>query len=773
MSLTNGSVNGGSMQNGVHDSNKGFKYIGKPRPIVDGLEKVTGYSKYAGDLSLRGMVYIRPILATMANATILDVEKEDALAIPGVLAVYTADDLPTKDKLINSRQTSVLAKERTLWVGQPVAVVVAETEQAAIDAAELVFIDLDPQGAVTSVLEAIKPDAPKVWPNGYPKADEDLSSLHGNTELGQEAGDDAFNNLQSENHFERGDVEAGFAESEAIVERRFRVSGVHQGYLEPHAVVVDPDPLGRGMTVFTATQNMFAVRSELAGLFDMPQHSIVVKPMVVGGGFGAKYGIYDPLVAAVAMTIKQPSKLVTTRSEDFLSTQPAPEIVIDLKTGAKRDGTMTAIEATIYTNNGVFTFNHGGIVATLIAGFYKWENVKIDAYEVNTFTNPIGAYRAPGAPHASFAVESNLNDLADELGLDYLEFRYQNAVEGGEPTGTGRPWNESLGLKDVLDEARNHPLWKDRKPGDGVGLAVGAWPNFMGNAEVTCRVDTDGRVRLETGIVDISGTKSALVLIAAEALGVDPGTIEIDQGDTTGAYGPGSGGSQVTYTMAGAIHSAALDARQQLLEIASGEFEAAVEDLEIVEGVARVVGVPDKTIEIGTLAQKGRSQRNVMPVMGEGKSAPEKAGPGFVVHLMKVQVDADTGEVKPEKYVAIQDVGLAINPMLVEGQMHGGAIQSLGIGLYEGIVYDEDGQLLTGSFMDYCLPRIDNSPDVEAIIVEKPNPSGLFGARGLAEPAITAGPAALGNAIKDAVGVRVTSTPIRAETVWNAIQNQK
>ena len=770
MAHTNGSSNGNHKSNGT--SGKGFKYIGSRRPIIDGLEKVTGYGKYTGDVSLTGMVYVRPVLATMANATILGVEKEDAEGMPGVIAVLTAEDLPTRDKLINSRNNAVLAKERTLWVGQPVAVVVAESEQAAIDGAELVFVDLDPKGAVSSVLEAIKPDAPKVWPNGFPTGDEDMSSLHGNTELGEAASADEMNNLHSKNSFERGDVAAGFADADVTVERRYRISSVHQGYMEPHAVVVDPDPLGRGLTVFTATQGMYGVRNSLADLFDLPQHAVVVKPMVFGGGFGAKYGIYEPLVASIALTIKRPVKLVVSRSEDFLTSTPAPEIVIDLKTGAKNDGTLTALEATVYTNNGVFAFNHGGIVSNLLGGTYQWQNVSIKTFEINTFTLPVGAYRAPGAPHAAFAIESHIDDMARELDLDPLEFRYQNAVEGEDNfNGTGNKWSSTIGMKEVLDAARNHPIWKDRKAGEGVGLAVGAWPNFMGNADVTCRVDSDGRVRLETGIVDISGTKSALVLVAAEALGVDPSVIEIAQGDTNGAYGPGSGGSQVTYTLSSAIHDAADDARNQLLEIASNEFEAAVEDLEIVDGEARVVGVPDKTIAIGALAQKGRGERNVVPVLGRGQSAPEKAGPGFVAHLLKIDVDKDTGEIRPLEYVAIQDVGLAINPMLVEGQMHGGAIQSLGIGLYEGMVYNEDGQLLSGSFMDYCMPRIDNTPSVEAVIVEKPNPHGFNGARGLAESAITGGPAALSNAIKDATNVRISETPIRAERLWRAMQD--
>ncbi|MGB1251276.1 MAG: xanthine dehydrogenase family protein molybdopterin-binding subunit [Candidatus Promineifilaceae bacterium] len=749
-----------------------FKYIGKPRPMIDGLEKVTGYAKYTGDLNLPGMLYIRPILAQMANAIIEEIDKSEAEALDGVIGVYVAEDLPTRDKLINSRNSATLAKGRTLWVGQPVAVVVAESAEIATDAAELVFVDYTSQPAVTRVMEAIKPDAPKVWPNGFPTAEDDMSSLHGNTELGEEASEADLNNLQSKNNFERGDVAAAFAASDIIVERRYRVSGVHQGYMEPHAVIVDPDPLGRGLTVYTATQGMFDVRNGMASLLDLPQHSIVIKPMVFGGGFGAKYGIYEGLVGAVALKVRQPVKLVLSRSEDFLTSTPAPEVVIDLKTGAMNDGTLTAIEADVYTNNAVFSFNHGGIISSVLGGTYKWQAVKINTFEVNTFTNPIGAYRAPGAPQACFAVEGNIDEIARQLDADLLDIRYQNAVETGDFTGVGRPWPTTLGMKEVLDAAREHPLWKDRKPGDGVGMAIGGWPNFYGNSEAICRVDSDGQVNIDTGIVDISGAKSALVLIAAEVLGVDPASIHMAQGDTNGSFGPGSGGSKVTYTLATAINEAALDAKNQLLELASDKFEAAPEDIEIVEGEARVKGVPDKSISIGQLASIGRNQSGSKPIVGQGKSSLEQAGPGFVAHIVKVALDQESGEIKPLKYVAIQDVGLAINPMMVEGQLQGGAIQGLSIGLYEDMHFSDDGQLMSGTFMDYTMPRSDNTPDVDVIIVEKANPLGLHGARGLAEPPMTAGPPALAQAVYDLTGLVITETPMRAEAIWQAMQQR-
>ena len=260
-------------------------------------------------------------------------------------------------------------------------------------------------------------------------------------------------------------------------------------------------------------------------------------------------------------------------------------------------------------------------------------------------------------------------------------------------------------------------------------------------------------------------------MIAAEAMGVDPSMIDLAQGDTTGAYGPGSGGSVVTYTMANAVHGAVEDAREQLIKMASDQFEAAPEDIEIVNGMAQVKGVPSTATSIGKLAARGQNKTGMVPILGRGTSSPEAAGPGFVCHLIKVNVDKTSGEVQATDYIAIQDLGLAINPMLVEGQMQGGAIQSLGMGLYEGMVYD-NGQLLTGTFMDYCLPRTDTSPNVEAIIIEKPNPQGLYGARGMAEPPLTAGPAALASAIRDATGVTITNAPVQSELLWQAMQAQ-
>lgn len=755
-------------------TNNKFKYLGKRRRLVEGMEKVIGYAQYTADLKLPGMLHARPVLSPYAHARILSIDKSEAEAVSGVVAVLTAYDLPTRDKVIASRNSAVLAKEKVLFRGQPVAVVVAETEMAAQDAADLLFIDYEPLPAVVDVLDAIKPDAPIVWPDGLPQAGTDLSSAHASVDKEGEASDEpTLRNASAENHYHRGDVVTGLAAADVIVERTYRTQMVHQAYMEPHACVAEPHPLGQGLTLYTSTQGSFLVRDEVAELLSLSPTQVRVVPMTLGGGFGAKYGIIEPLTGAIALTLKRPIRLVLTRSEDFLTTTPAHAVVIELKSGATRDGVLTALQARIFMDNGIFNFPMAGLVATLLGGYYKCANVQIDAYEVNTNKPQAGAYRAPGSPQATFAIESNVDEMARELGIDPLAFRLKNAAETGDPMGNGAPWPE-MGLKKCLQALEAHPAWQNRVKGphEGYGVAIGGWPAFMTPSSAVCHVDTDGTVSIQVGTVDISGVNSSFVLVAAELLGISPDQVRIVAGDTQNSpFGAHSGGSQVTYSVAGAVAGAAEAARCKLLQIAADEFEACVEDVELVDGEARVKGVPDRTLSIGRLAKIARSRQGGLgPVVGEGSTAVPENAPGFVAHLVKVRIDPETGRVQPIQYVAVQDVGFALNPLMVEGQMQGGAAQGIGLALHEAMVYDADGQLISGTFMDYDLPRFDSIPEIETIMLHNPSPHGPFGARGIGEPPITAGAAAIANAIRDAVGVRVSELPIRAETVWELCQ---
>ena len=543
-------------------------------------------------------------------------------------------------------------------------------------------------------------------------------------------------------------------------------------------MVAEPGTRLGQINVYTSTQGQYAVRNEVARLLSLKQADVKVIPMNVGGGFGAKYGLIDPLVAAIALKLQKPVKMVLTRTEDMMTTTPASASRLELKTGASSDGRVMAIQAKVYFDNGIYPFGFPGIIGMLLGGYYKCEHVQVEVVQVATHKPQAGAYRAPGAPQVTFALESNIDEMALALNLDPLEFRVKNGVETGDLSGVGRAWPK-IGLQACLEKVSEHPAWKNRhQPSsdpdtlEGVGIAIGGWPGAFSPAGAVCRVDTDGTVRLHVGSVDISGVHSSLVLIAAEQLGVDPSAVQIVQGDTdSGPYAPASGGSQVTVSVSGAVQDASVQVKNQLLEVAASELEAHKDDLELKNGAAQVKGVPEKAIAIGRLAQLAQSKAGGPgPIVAEGRAAMKSGAPGFTVQLAKVSINKQTGLVTPLEFVAVQDVGFALNPTLIEGQMHGGNAQGLSMGLYESMRYDNNGILNSANFLEYHFPRATDLPSFEAVILEEPSESGPFGARIVGEPPIIAGSAAIANAIRAAVGVRILELPVKPETLWKLMQ---
>ncbi|GMA15361.1 xanthine dehydrogenase family protein molybdopterin-binding subunit (plasmid) [Deinococcus metallilatus] len=745
-------------------------HLGKRRKIIDGLEKVTGNARYAADLTLAGMVHARPVLSPYPHARLRGIDARAALDLPGVVAVLTGHDL-NPGHAPHSRSSMLLALDEVVFAGQPVAVVVATSEAGAEDAAGRLEIDYEVLESVDDAAQAMT-DELHVWPQGVPRAGTGMASLHGGEAGGQ--GSENLSNIDERRVFERGDVRRALEGAHVVIDRRYTNARVHQSYLEPHAVVAQPGARPGEVTVYTSTQGQYTVRSEVAGTLGLRERDVHVEPMTVGGGFGAKYGILDALVAAVSLHLRRPVRLVLSRSEDMLTTMPTPETAIRVRLGADAAGRLVALDVQAVIENGVFRFGHAGIIATVIGGMYRCENVRIETLEVLTHRAPVGAYRAPGVPQALFALESSVDELARTLGQDPLDLRLLNAAQTGDPTGTGFPWPD-IGLKACLERAREHPIWRSRgqRPGEGVGLALGGWPGGFSPAGAVCRVEADGTVRLHVGSVDISGVHSSMVLIAAETLGVDPDAVEIVQGTTdSGPYAPASGGSQVTISLSGAVLDASRQVRDQLLDLAASHFEAHREDVELVEGHARVKGLPGKSVTLGQLAQLGqRLPGGPGPVVAEGRAAIKAGAPGFTVQLVHVHVDPDTGQVTPLEAVSIQDVGFALNPLLVEGQMHGGTGQGLSIGLYEGLHF-AGGSLVNANFLDYAFPRATDLPPIEAVIVERPSEHGPFGARIVGEPPITAGAAAVANAIRDAAGVRVTELPVTSEALWRLMQGR-
>src|SRR5581483_8064092 len=535
-------------------------------------------------------------------------------------------------------------------------------------------------------------------------------------------------NVSSVASARRGDVAAALAASDVVVRGTYDLAGVHHTPLEPHVSMVRPEPDG-GFTIWAPTQGPFAVRNEMAKVLDLPAHRIRVVPMPVGGGFGGKVTLLETLLVLLAARSGQALRLVLTRQQVFAMARGAPAAHFELELGAKEDGTLTGLRAKFHYDNGASAGWHGGITTSFLGGTYKWQAFEATGFEVSTNKTPVEAYRAPGAPQSYFALESAMDELAQKLGMDPIELRLRNAVREGDLTADGSPWPR-IGFIEVLEEARRHPLYTgELAPGEAVGVAAGSWGGARTPSAAGCRVEPDGTLSILIGTVDVSGATTGLALIAAEAFGVPVERVRIESGDTGVApYGPVAAGSQVTYSVGGAVHEAAREARRQLLEIATEELEAAPEDLEITDGRVQVRGVPDRFVEITELVTLSTDfMGRYRPIQASGRSAVQSASPQFTMHIARVKADSDTGAFQITGYAAIQDVGRAINPPEVEGQVHGGVAQSVGRALGEQLAYDDDGQLRTGSLLDYEIPTVDQLPEIDVRIIEVPSPVGPLG----------------------------------------------
>lgn len=745
--------------------------IGQSIPRVDSPEKVRGQTRYTADLDLPGMLYARLATSIQAHARIVEVDTSAALAVPGVVAAVTGRDLLPNGPEPAERARSMLARDKVIYYGQPVAAVVAASEAAAEEGAALIDVEYEPLGAAIDPLQAMRPNAPVIRPKEL-EGEWAEAQMHATVQGGQELDVDQMPaNVTTAVAFKRGDVEQGFAAADAVIERTYTTPFVHQGYLEPHASVAVPDPLGN-LTIYTATQGQFYARNVTADTLGLEQNQVTVVPMEVGGGFGGKTVLLEPLVGALALRTRRPVKLVLSRMEEFLLATPAPGTIIEIKTGAKKDGTITAIKAKAIFDSGVYPGAPVNIALLAIGGYYRCENLDLEGYEVLTNKPGVGAYRAPGAPQATFAIEQQVDEMARALGWDPLEFRLHNASQEGDPQANGVPW-PAMGLTRVLQTLRDHPLWQNRTSGsgEGYGIAIGGWPGGVEPCAANVRLNTDGSLAVSLGSVDITGTNTVMAMIAAETFGVPAERVKIITNNTdTAPYSGMSGGSKITYTMGLAVQAAAESARQQVLKIAAAELEAAPEDLEMVDGQVQVKGVPDRSIAITEVASMSMSfGGKYEPVSGHGKSAVTARAPGFSGQLAHVRVDSDTGEVRLLDLVVAQDVGRALNPALVAGQIMGGATQGIGWALHEGMVYDDSGLPLNPSLMDYSLPAADQTPPLDVRLVELPSAAGPFGAKGVGEPPVIPTAAAIANAIADATGARITELPMTAPRVQAAI----
>ncbi|MGH7763688.1 MAG: xanthine dehydrogenase family protein molybdopterin-binding subunit [Candidatus Dormibacteraceae bacterium] len=730
---------------------------GRGRRRQEGAGKVDGSTRFTADLEMPGLLHVQLVLSLLPSARIRGIDTAAARSAPGVVAVVTGADLQEVEA---SGPDKPLAIGRVYYTGQPLAAVIAETESAALDAALLVEVDYEPLPVVADPEHAMLEDSPLVLDPDEEGSEAD-ASMHGAATGAESETVARPRNVSAVATFKRGDAGAGLKASDAVIRATYRIAGVHQSFIEPHVSMVRPEP-GGGMTIWAPTQGPFGVRDEIAKVLDAAPHEVRVIPMPVGGGFGGKVMLLEGVLALLARKVRRPLRLTLTRQQEFMFGRPAPAAAVDIELGAKRDGTLVALRARYRYDNGATGGWHAGITGSFLGGTYRIPNFDIVGYEVATNKTPVDAYRAPGGPQAFFALESAMDELAGELGIDPLELRLRNASREGDPMADETAWPR-IGMVECIEAAQRHPLYTAPVgPGEGVGVAVGGWGGARTPAAAGCRVEPDGTLVVSIGSPDISGAATGLGMIAAEAFGVSPDHVRVDVGDTSSApFGPAAAGSQVTYSLGGAVHEAALEARRQLLEIATEELEAAQEDLDITDGRVTVKGVPERFVEITRLvALSTEFMGKFRPVQSTGRSAVQSASPAFTVHIARVSTDPETGAFRLTGYAAIQDVGRAINPPEVQGQVHGGAAQSLGRALGEQLFYDSDAQLRNGSFLDYDLPSIDQLPSIDVQLVEIPSPVGPLGAKGVGEPPAIPGPAALANALARATGVRLRDMPI-------------
>jgi len=762
-----------------------YSTVGKPTRRQDGFDKIKGHTRYAGDMPAPGLLHARLVLSPYAHARIVNIDTSAAKAIPGVKAVYTSETLSMAKRDSGERTQSPLAREEVLWCGHPVAIILAETEAAAEDGAAAVDVDYEPLPVVIDPVAAMQPGSPltrleakdtdSVIAGGgaHANVSEDQAAEEEQEELSQ--------NVSDKPHLHMGDIEAGWREAEVVVERTYKTSIVYQGYIEPQSITVVPSVTGQQLTIWPSSQGLFNVRSDVSEALEIPERQIRVESTPVGGAFGGKFGLIEPLAAAAAFAARRPVRLVYTRSEDLSAANPAPQSIITLKLGAKHDGTLVAMQGKVIFDTGAYAGSAVFLGGLIMASVYRCPNIDFRCYEVMTNKVGVGAYRAPGAPQAAFALESAVDELCQKLGMDPLEFRLKNGLKEGDPTIDKRTWPR-IGLLECLEKVREQPLWTQRTeqqnvPDElknweiGVGLAVGYWPGGTETAAAACRLEKDGTITIIVGSVDLTGSDTSMALIAAQGLGMPVDAVNVAHDNTdTMPYSGGTGGSKTTYSLGPAVLAAAQDARNQILSIAAEMLEASTSDLEIEGDKVVVRGVPDKSIELKKIAAESmRFGGRYEPIYGRGRAANSRSSPLYTVHIAKVAVDPETGEVHVLDYVAIQDVGFAVNPAEVEGQIYGGVMQGIGWALLEGIVYDENGQLLTSTFMDYALPHIQDAPHITTVLVEVPSALGPFGAKGVGEPPVVPVGAAIANAVYNAVGVHVTQLPITSERLYEAI----
>lgn len=749
-----------------------MSYVGRRLPRIEGRAKVTGAEKYAADVVLPGMLWGATLRSPHPHARIVSVDASRARRLPGVRAVLTGHDVAPTMVGRMFRDMPVLARDVVRFAGDRVAAVAAESPDVAHRALGLIEVDYEPLPAVFEPGEAMLPGAPVLHPQvrsyGYvPDPPPNWPIPH--------VIPDGVPNVQSYVSWRHGDVDRGFAESDLVVENEFRTAPTHQGYIEPSASTVDIDADGR-VHVWMTHKNPFPARAWLAQAVGIPEDRVIFEFVRLGGDFGGKGDLRDaPIAYHLARQTGSPIRIGMDYDEEFLGGSTRHASVIRMRTGVRRDGGLVAQRAEAVFDGGAYAAYKPRPEVHLVGprhlgGGYRFEHVFMDAYCVYTNHVPAGYMRAPGEPQVIFALESQMDIIAAELGLDPCEFRRRNLLVDGELSAAGHR-KRDLHFHAVLDAAVDASGWREPKPGRTVGRGVAVSNQKLGTgfSVAVALLLPGGTVAVRTGVPDAGvGAHTMLRQLAAEVLTLPIDSVEILTGSTDDSpWDMGLGASRHTYIHGRAVTQAATELVGRLTRAAAGHLGAGPAELVLADGTLTHPGT-GRSLTFAELA-RDLTADGPLAVVGQYLHAGDEAETEcFSAQVAEVDVDPETGQVRVLRLTTSNDPGTMINPLMVEGQVEGGVVQGLGFALMEEICR-VDGQVTNGHLGDYTIPAAGDVPPLTRMLLEDRAGPGPFGARPIGEYTVAATAPAIANAVYDAVGVRITETPITAERVWLAL----